>query len=403
MLHRDSLGDYLNCLDLTKSYVEVGVLKGEYSSKVASLWKGSNIYLIDQWCQNNQADVCSILTNDDHSKNYQQVLNTFKNDPRVQILKSSSIDASKKFNDKTLDCVYLDGDHSYVGFMQDLIAWWPKIRNGGILSGHDYANVFWGDSHKDPGATWTAVKLAIKHFFTNRQDASCVITSYEDSPPSWFVFKIEEQIDPKDILVLSCATSNLTYSTKTEVNHRQYCDKHGYDYLMLRDGFWADAHPAWSKLKFISEHLASYRWIMWLDADAVFVNQSKKLEQFLIPRMGHISSTWHAFGRLQLTNGISFWQNIPWTWNMLRNAISYKQQFANWGVWEEEGIRRALDADIMNYGKWLGIEVTHFNSWPHFNTWLNDDLDLIHHWGGASFRKNQLVEDSLAISRAINS
>jgi hypothetical protein len=32
--------------------------------------------------------------------------------------------------------VYLDGNHLEVD--KDIAAWWPKIRNGGILSGHDF-------------------------------------------------------------------------------------------------------------------------------------------------------------------------------------------------------------------------------------------------------------------------
>ena len=34
--------------------------------------------------------------------------------------------------------MYVDGDHSYVGAMQDMRFWWPKVRHGGVLAGHDY-------------------------------------------------------------------------------------------------------------------------------------------------------------------------------------------------------------------------------------------------------------------------
>ena len=43
-----------------------------------------------------------------------------------------------KVKDSSLDWVYLDADHSYAGCLADLIAWVPKVRYGGIVSGHDY-------------------------------------------------------------------------------------------------------------------------------------------------------------------------------------------------------------------------------------------------------------------------
>jgi hypothetical protein len=396
LINRNSLGSNLNCLDLTGTFVEVGVLKGDFANEVLSLWKGERAILIDSWeqLQPGTPDVVSTFSQGQHDKNYQHVVNRFANDKRVEVLKSKSLDAVKNFSN--LDCVYIDADHSFAGALADIEAWWGTIKEGGLLSGHDYVNAFWGDSQNDPGATWTAVKLAVEKFFSKRDDCSCVISSYSDQTPSWQVFKMQHNVDPKDVLVLSCATDNLTYTKQTEQNHRAYCDAHGYNYKMVREGFWADAHPAWSKLKFLQEELPNYKWVMWVDADAIFFDKTRNLNRFLIPRMGHISSTWHAFGRLQLTNGISFWQNIPWTFDMLKNAINCKSQFAWSGVWEEEGIRRALDADINNYGRWLGIETTHFNSWPHYNAWLQGK-DFILHWGGAKFAKNRLIEDSLAM------
>lgn len=57
---------------------------------------------------------------------------------RYAFIQKDSIEASKLFEDKSLDLVYLDGDHSFDYVYDELRAWWPKIRNGGILSGHDF-------------------------------------------------------------------------------------------------------------------------------------------------------------------------------------------------------------------------------------------------------------------------
>lgn len=41
--------------------------------------------------------------------------------------------------DQSLDFVYIDaGAHSYEENMRDLRAWWPKVRVGGFIGGHDF-------------------------------------------------------------------------------------------------------------------------------------------------------------------------------------------------------------------------------------------------------------------------
>lgn len=40
--------------------------------------------------------------------------------------------------DGSLDCVFVDGDHSYTAVKKDLTLWWKKIRVGGQMLGDDY-------------------------------------------------------------------------------------------------------------------------------------------------------------------------------------------------------------------------------------------------------------------------
>lgn len=59
----------------------------------------------------------------------------------VTIIKDKSSNASKNFENESLDLVYLDGNHSYFGLMDDIENWYNKINIGGVLSGHDYNQV----------------------------------------------------------------------------------------------------------------------------------------------------------------------------------------------------------------------------------------------------------------------
>ena len=45
--------------------------------------------------------------------------------------------AEQLFEDGELDFVYLDGNHEEPFVTEDINLWWPKIKSGGLLAGHD--------------------------------------------------------------------------------------------------------------------------------------------------------------------------------------------------------------------------------------------------------------------------
>jgi len=49
----------------------------------------------------------------------------------------SSIAAASRFREQ-VDFVYLDADHRYKAVAADIQAWWPLVKQGGVLAGHDY-------------------------------------------------------------------------------------------------------------------------------------------------------------------------------------------------------------------------------------------------------------------------
>lgn len=79
----------------------------------------------------------------DHSQDeldgfYYKVCKLFEGDQRVKIVREFSAEASKDFEDGFFDFIYLDADHTYDGIYTDLESWYPKLKIGGIISGHDY-------------------------------------------------------------------------------------------------------------------------------------------------------------------------------------------------------------------------------------------------------------------------
>lgn len=56
----------------------------------------------------------------------------------VRMLPVPSLDAAAMFADASIDFVYIDGAHEYDDLKADIIAWGPKVKNGGIIAGDDY-------------------------------------------------------------------------------------------------------------------------------------------------------------------------------------------------------------------------------------------------------------------------
>lgn len=59
--------------------------------------------------------------------------------PRGKILRGYSQDFVNLFEDKSLDYIFIDGDHSYEGALRDCELFFPKIKSNGIFAGHDWS------------------------------------------------------------------------------------------------------------------------------------------------------------------------------------------------------------------------------------------------------------------------
>ena len=65
----------------------------------------------------------------------------------VKLLVSDTQSAAARFDDGSIDWIFIDADHSYQSVARDIETWAAKLRPGGILSGHDY--------------TWFEVAIAV--------------------------------------------------------------------------------------------------------------------------------------------------------------------------------------------------------------------------------------------------
>ena len=141
--------DYLKFLSVennvrVQNIVEVGTWDGKNAKKLRKLFPDAHLYLIDPYQPTPtylQKGNPTSLDPEDYENNYKKVCKHFKNDPKTTILKATSSEGAVLVP-SDLDLVFIDGDHSYEHVKQDIITWKPKVRTGGLLTGHDYSLFF---------------------------------------------------------------------------------------------------------------------------------------------------------------------------------------------------------------------------------------------------------------------
>jgi len=57
---------------------------------------------------------------------------------RTTILPLFGAEALRFVPDRSLDFIFVDASHGFDDVITDLISWSPKVKSGGIISGHDY-------------------------------------------------------------------------------------------------------------------------------------------------------------------------------------------------------------------------------------------------------------------------
>lgn len=126
------------------TFVEVGVWKGHSISFLASLLRDREdvkIYAVDlfedtyKWEDEPELRKQVEFVYDI----YNAVLDQSKTREMITDMKGLSWEMAENFEEESVDFVFIDADHEYDSVKKDIEAWLPKIRKGGVISGHDYA------------------------------------------------------------------------------------------------------------------------------------------------------------------------------------------------------------------------------------------------------------------------
>lgn len=137
---RADLGRWMQDLKFGGAGVELGVQAGAFAEILLDTWPNcSMLHLVDPWKQ--QSAYVDVANVDDRAQERLMAetgtrLARFKG--RFRMVRALSYEAVEGFEDGSLDFVYVDAVHDYEGCLRDLCDWWPKLRAGGVLAGHDF-------------------------------------------------------------------------------------------------------------------------------------------------------------------------------------------------------------------------------------------------------------------------
>ena len=174
---------------------EIGVQQGFYAHYLLSNWPGCTEYhAIDLWKQQASYTDKANVPDKQQEDNYaitRQRLQKWENIVRYH--RNYSNLAVHEIEDGSLDFIYIDARHDYIGVSEDMELYWPKLKCGGIFSGHDLL-----DAHEVSDQDWSldyrgvrrtdgkAVKSAVIEFaFKHKRQ----MLRTSESWPTWYFRK----------------------------------------------------------------------------------------------------------------------------------------------------------------------------------------------------------------------
>lgn len=116
---------------------ELGVLQGFFSRETLALWPSAVEYiLVDLWGpQENYLDLANAEQAVQDQRMMEAVENTNPWSKKITICRNFTTHCAKLYPDEYLDYLYVDARHDRLGVLEDLEAWWPKVKIDGFICG----------------------------------------------------------------------------------------------------------------------------------------------------------------------------------------------------------------------------------------------------------------------------
>lgn len=156
--YRYELGNILQS-EGARTGVELGVQRGGFAAQLLQRWPSCRKYvLVDLWHSQTKYDDVANVKDSVHLKYKREALNRvkqFEKRTSIEVCHNYTTSCAERYRGRgeMFDFIYVDARHDYKGVLEDLNHWWPLLKPGGILAGHDY--VVQTDGPNRNGQDWT--------------------------------------------------------------------------------------------------------------------------------------------------------------------------------------------------------------------------------------------------------
>ena len=202
------------------------------------------------------------------------------------------------------------------------------------------------------------------------------------------------------------------YGDFASLNHHEYSNKHGYSYIkeIVKNDDYSNWHPTWIKIDVLKKYLPLYDYVVWIDADAVFVNQDIKIEDLIndgvdlvIPKleMDRVSGNMWT----HTTTGFMIWKNSEWSNNMLNTLWSEPKDYRFTFFHEQsrldeliydkftvQGGKNILNKNIDDIETPIKLDNIIILPYSYHRYWEDGEIKYVYHAGGNTGTKLERIK-----------
>ena len=202
------------------------------------------------------------------------------------------------------------------------------------------------------------------------------------------------------------------YGDFASLNHHEYSNKHGYSYIkeIVKNDDYSNWHPTWIKIDVLKKYLPLYDYVVWIDADAVFVNQDIKIEDLIndgvdlvIPKleMDRVSGNMWT----HTTTGFMIWKNSEWSNNMLNTLWSEPKDYRFTFFHEQsrldeliydkftvQGGENILNKNIDDIETPIKLDNIIILPYSYHRYWEDGEIKYVYHAGGNTVTKLERIK-----------
>jgi hypothetical protein len=205
------------------------------------------------------------------------------------------------------------------------------------------------------------------------------------------------------------------YGDFSSLNHHEYSNKHGYSYIkeIVKDEDYYEWHPTWIKINTLKKFLPLFDYVVWIDSDAVFVNQDVKIEEFIsedvdlsLPKMEIDLNTNNVW--THTSTGFMIWKNSEWSLNLLNelwdNPKNYKKDFFHeqsrldellYEKFTIQGGENILNRSELDIETPLKLDNILILPYAYHRCWNHGEIKYIYHAGGDTTTKYERIKSIL--------